>query len=170
MALTYAYYTWRTKVPLVFSALAVQEAILQLIRDEMRIKPTPHVKIYDLGAGFGGLCFAVAKAFPEAEVIGLEMGWPMWLTAIARKILRQQKNLIFILGDFWKHDISDGSIVLCYLGDAVMGRLKDKLLRERCPGRLFISNTFPLPADWPPIRCIKIENSLSKEVLVYRQE
>jgi SAM-dependent methyltransferase len=169
LAIAYAYYAWRTKVPLVFTQRAARNVILGLVREEMAARPGQKLKIYDLGAGLGGLCLVLAREFPDAEIVGLEMGWPIWAFAVLRGFLSLRKNVRFLQCDFWKHNISDGDIVLCYLGDVVMADLRDKLRRESRKGRLFISNTFPLPADWPPEQRIPIAAVLSKEILVYRQ-
>jgi SAM-dependent methyltransferase len=169
LAIAYAYYAWRTRIPLVVTQQAARKVVLDLVRQEVEKKPGQKLKIYDLGAGLGGLCIAVARAFPNAEVIGLEMGGPIWAFAALRGLIGGPKNVRFLKRDFWKFDIHDGDIVMCYLGDVVMKELSEKLRRESRPGRLFISNTFPLPADWRPEQRIPIDAALSKEILVYRQ-
>ena len=168
-AITYAYYTWRTQIPLVWTQAAAQKEMIALIKSEIDSRPGQKVKIYDLGSGLGGLCLAIAKTFPDAEIVGMELAWPAWIYSVINQIVRGQKNLSFVRRDFWKQDISDGDIVVCYLGDIVMKRLGDKLRHDARPHRLFISNTFPLPPDWQPIQQIPIAASLSKNLLVYRQ-
>ncbi len=167
---TFVYYTWRTKVPAVPTQESARNVILDAIRQELQEHPRSQPVIYDLGAGWGGLCLAVAREFPQAHVVGLELAWPALLVSTLRKIAVGQRNLRFRRADFWAYDISDGDIVLCYLGDIVMPALRDKLRREAKPGRLFISNTFPLPSDWAPLKRIAIPAVLSKEILVYRQD
>jgi len=171
-ALTFVYYTIRAKTPPIHTQGAAQEVILRLIKEHLAQQPSPHekIRIYDLGSGFGGLGLAVAKAFPEAEVVGYELAWPYWLVSCLRRVAQKQKNAHFYLGDFWKKDISDGDIILVYLRDVVMNELSDKLRREARPRRLVITNTFPLPADWTPFARIPIAAAVSKEVIVYRQQ
>lgn len=169
LAIAYAYYAWRTKIPLVFTQRAARKVILDFVKLEAEGKKKKKLKIYDLGAGLGGLSIAVARMLPDADVIGLEMGGPIWAIANLRRLICGPKNVRFLKRDFWKHDIRDADIVLCYLGDVVMADLMKKLRRESKPERLFISNTFPLPADWPPEQRIPINAALSKEILIYRQ-
>lgn len=170
VAILYAYYACRTKVPLVLSSREARDIILQAVQDEARAKSGQKLKIYDLGSGIGGLCFAIAKALPDAEIVGLEMAWPAWLIAVLRQKLRPHKNVRFYLRNFWKYYIGDGDIVVCFLGINLMPDVKNKLQKEARAGRLFISNTFPLPTDWPPTQRIKTKGGLSKEIYIYRQD
>lgn len=167
---TFVYYTWRTKIPAVPTQKSARTVILNLISEELQQHPRPQPVIYDLGCGWGGLCLAVAKEFPQAKVIGLELAWPALVICWLRKLVFGRRNWHILRHNFWQHDISDGDIVLCYLGDVVMADLRDKLRREPRPNRLFISNTFPLPSDWEPLKRVAIPSMLSKEVIVYRQE
>jgi len=166
---TFIYYTCRTKIPLVATQAAARNVILSILKTEIDARPGEKIKIYDLGSGLGGLCRTMAREFPGAGVIGIEMGWPIWLYARTRLILCPQKNLRFLCRDFWKHDIRDGDIVVFYLGDVVMSQMAEKLRRDARPNRLIISNTFPLPKDWAPIQRIPVAARLSKEIYVYRQ-
>jgi SAM-dependent methyltransferase len=168
-AVTFTYYTWRTKIPLVPTQAAARNAVMTVLQAEFEARLDKKIKIYDLGSGLGGLCRTIARRFPDAEVIGIEMAWPIWLFAFARLKLRPRKNLQFLFGDFWKYDISDGDIVVFYLGDVVMAMMAEKLRNEARPNRLIVSNTFPLPKDWAPIQRIPIAAWLSKEIFVYRQ-
>jgi hypothetical protein len=165
--LTFVYYAIRTKIPLIPTQKAAREALLSVVRTEIR--PKQKVRIYDLGSGAGGLCLAVAKEFPNAEVIGLEMAWPIWLFACLRQKASRRKNVSFKLINFWKHDIGEADVVFFYLGDVVMKKMGDKLRRETRRGCLIVSNTFPLPPDWPILRRIRIPAKVSKDLYVYRQ-
>lgn len=166
---TFVYYTWRTKIPAVPTQKSARTVILNLISQELHEHPRPNPVIYDLGCGWGGLCLAVAKEFPQAKVIGLELAWPALIVCWLRKLVLGRRNWKILRRNFWRHDISDGDIILCYLGDVVMSDLRDKLRREARNGCLIISNTFPLPKDWPSLKRVPIPAVLSKEVIVYRQ-
>jgi len=166
----YIYYTWRTRIPLVFTSTPARQAVIRILRADIAARPPGQaVKIYDLGSGIGGLCLAAAKHFPAARVVGMEMAWPIWAVSVLRRMLCGLGNVQFIKGDFWRHDISDGDIVLFYLGDVVMDQMGEKLRREARAGRLIISNTFPLPKDWAPTDRIAVPGALSKEIIIYRQ-
>jgi hypothetical protein len=165
----FVYYAVRTKAPVISTQKAAGETIISILRTEMQARPGQKVKIYDLGSGWGGLCLAVAKSFPDAEIVGLEMAWPAWLFSFLRMKWSGLKNLRFRCCNFWKHDIGDGDVVLSYLGDAIQPPLAAKLREQHRPGRLVISNTFPLPKDWVPFQRVPTAAWLSKEILLYRQ-
>lgn len=169
LGVSYVYYIWRTKVPVVPTQAAARQVIIAAILAEAQTRNGQSLKIYDLGAGAGGLCLAVARAVPSAHVTGLEIAWPVWAFSLVRQKLLGVRNLSYLRGDFWEYDIGDGDIILSYLGVVIMPLLSDKLKREARDQRLIISNTFPLPEDWLPIQKIDVPAFLSKQVLLYRQ-
>ncbi|MBP7252619.1 MAG: hypothetical protein KBA75_03935 [Alphaproteobacteria bacterium] len=168
-AITYVYYCWRTRVPIVPTQAPARAEIVAAVKAEVAARPGARLKIYDLGSGTGSLCMAVARAVPEADVVGMELAWPAWGWSILKQRWARQKNLAFMRGDFWRQDISDGDIILCYLGTIIMPQLSGKLLHEPRVNRLIISNTFPLPKEWQPFQRRSVPAMLSKEVLLYRQ-
>lgn len=170
MGVSYVYYCWRTKVPIFPTQPAARAIIVAEVRAEALTKAGKKLKIVDLGSGTGGLCRAVARAVPSAQITGYEIAWPAWLFAVLAGRWAGLHNLRFKCSNFWLDDISDADIVLCYLGIVVMPTLSEKLRRDRQAGRLIISNTFPLPDDWQPFRRIAVPASLSKQILLYRQE
>ena len=169
IALVYAYYTWRTRVPIVTTQRAARKLIIDRLRRELAARPGETPTIVDLGSGLGGLALAVARAFPQARVIGREYAAPAWLYAEARRRLLGRRNLRFERCDFWTRDLADADIVLVYLGDVVMQHLSDKLRAEPRANRLILSNTFPLPG-WQPVERVAVPVRLSKEIIVYRQD
>lgn len=170
MGVSYVYYCWRTKVPIFPTQGAARQAVVAAILAEAQSRPGQTLKIIDLGSGTGGLCRAVARALPAAQVTGYEIAWPAWLVSVVLGLWGRLHNLRFKCSNFWLDDISDADIVLCYLGIVVMPTLSEKLRHDRHPGRLIISNTFPLPNDWQPFQRIAVPASLSKQILLYRQD
>lgn len=168
LAVSYVYYCWRTKVPIFPTERSAQQALLALLRETVARRPDGKLKIYDLGAGGGGLCLAIARALPQAQVIGIEISWPAWLFAVLRQKILRQKNLDYRRADFWTADLAEADIVICYLGDILMPRLREKLEQTPKAGRLIISNTFPIP-QWEPLQIIRVPAILSKQLLVYVQ-
>lgn len=168
-AVTYVYYCWRTRVPIVPTQAPARAEIVAAVKAEVAAHPGARLKVYDLGSGTGSLCLAVARAVPEADVVGMELAWPAWGLSMLKQKWARQKNLTFLRGDFWRQDISDGDIILCYLGTIIMPQLSGKLLHEPRANRLIISNTFPLPKEWHPFQRRSVPAMLSKEVLLYRQ-
>lgn len=178
LAWLFCYYAWRTKVaPFVPTRQAALTAIQALITQEQTKTPHTQLIIYDLGCGIGGVCLALARAFPTAKIIGIELAWPLWFIASVRQKLSRHKFQI-LYGNFYKHDLSKADILISYLSMAAMPALADKLRKNWLithptestrpkPNGLFISNSFPLPADWPATQTIPIHQGLSRILYVY---
>jgi hypothetical protein len=99
-----------------------------------------HAVIYDLGCGWGALVIALAKAFPNAQVRGIEVSpFPYW---VARLRTRTFKNVSLALTDFITADLSDANVIACYLMPAAMPKLAKLLDRTIKPGTKVISLTF----------------------------
>lgn len=122
--------------------------------------------IYELGSGWGGLAFVVAKKYPETTVIGYEVSLLPWLYARLRKCIQPQKNLHFILSNFLKRDLSNGVLVLCYLLPKPMDQLRKKLEEELASGALVVSNTFAF-RGWHPLDEIIADDMYASHVFLY---
>lgn len=69
--------------------------------------------IYDLGCGWGKLVAALAEAFPQARVVGIEISpFPYWA---ARFRTRKFPNVILRRGNFFDCDLRDAQAVTSYL-------------------------------------------------------
>ena len=69
--------------------------------------------IYELGCGWGSLVIALAHAFPQARIRGIEMSpLPYW---VARFRTRHLPNVFLQRGNFYKFDLQDAQAVTCYL-------------------------------------------------------
>jgi len=89
-------------------------------------------RIYELGSGWGDLALSLARAFPEAQVVGVELSPLPW--AVARLRARGQPNLEIRRGDLFALDLRDADAVTCHLMMRPMGRLAEKLDRQLRPG------------------------------------
>jgi precorrin-6B methylase 2 len=169
-ALLYAYYCWRTQVPIFPSSSKTRRAIVAAVVAEAQRLQQQSLTIYDLGAGFGGLALSVGRALPQAKNIGIEYGLvPVFLAKLFQK-LSGCRNVEFRQGDFWQTQIADADIVLCYLGAAVMPRLAEKIRRECRAGSLIISNDFAMPSDWSSEAEIIVDpkKPIGRRLLLYR--
>lgn len=164
----WAYYFFRTGVPTFPSMPVAREKIIALLSADMKAQPAdrPYV-IYDLGSGSGQLSWHVARAIPEAKVIGIELSFVPWLRSVIWQKLSGQRNLRYLRVSFWEHDVSDASAVLTYLMEAIMPRVSAKLRRELRPETLVISNKFVLPG-WPLIEELPLQSAFTKRLWVYR--
>ena len=170
LAASFAYYTLRTGVPTFPSMPVAREKIIALLQADMAVRrPLGRYKIYDLGSGSGQLSWHIARALPDADIVGIELSFLPWLRATVWQKLTRQRNLRYLRVDFWSMPVGDADAVLTYLMEAIMPRVAAKLRAELRPRTLVISNKFALPG-WQPEQTIPLQSAFSKRLLVYRQE
>lgn len=96
--------------------------------------------VYDLGCGWGSLVIALARAFPDAQVRGIEMSpLPYW---VARLRTRKIPNVMLQRGNFYAFDLHEAQAVTCYLMIKSMPKLADFLDRILKSGTPVVSLTF----------------------------
>jgi hypothetical protein len=96
--------------------------------------------VYELGSGWGSLVIALARAFPDAHIRGIEMSpLPYW---VARFRTRKMPNVFLRRGDFYTLDLHDAQAVTCYLMIKPMPKLAELLDRTLKPGTPVVSLTF----------------------------
>jgi hypothetical protein len=96
--------------------------------------------VYDLGCGWGSLVIALARAFPNARIRGIEMSpFPYW---VARLRTLNMSNVVLQRGNFYRCDLRDAQAVTCYLMMKPMPKLADWLDRMLKPGTPVVSLTF----------------------------
>ena len=123
-------------------------------------------KIVELGAGGGTVSFAAAKAFPQCKVVGIEYSIFPFMIARLRQIFLP--NLLFIRRNFFDISFKDAAIVLCYLSNPLMSKLKEKFERELPSGAVIISSTFFIPG-WEPEKTIDLDGLWKTRIFVYRK-
>jgi SAM-dependent methyltransferase len=109
--------------------------------------------IFDPGSGFGGLALALARAFPEGEVVGIDLQPLPLLVAQLRARLLGLRNVTFRRGDLFKEDYRGAQVIACYLFGNVMEQLYAKWDAELQDGCVVVSNLHPMP-HWQPIQVI----------------
>jgi hypothetical protein len=96
--------------------------------------------VYELGCGWGSLVIALARAFPDARIRGIEMSpLPYW---VARIRTRKMPNVLLQRGNLFASDLRDAQAVTSYLMIKTMPKLADLLDRMIKPGTPVISLTF----------------------------
>jgi trans-aconitate methyltransferase len=96
--------------------------------------------VYELGCGWGALVIALARAFPEAQIRGIEISpFPYW---VARFRTRHMQNVFLRRGNFYDQDLTDAQAVTCYLMTKPMPKLAGFLDHTLQPGTLVVSLTF----------------------------
>ena len=108
--------------------------------DLAEIKPGDLV--YDLGCGDGRIAVIAARKY-QARVVGIELNPLLWLWCqIVITIFGLRNRVKVVLGNFYKQDLHNADVVVCYLLPNTNKKLEGKLLRELRSGTRVISNTF----------------------------
>lgn len=104
---------------------------------------------YEIGSGDGRVSRYIAKQFPEATVIGIEMATPLYLLSLLHLLIQPAPNLKIKYGNALKMDLSDASAIFTFATIGTINKkLKPKLLRECKKGCRIISYEFRI-RDWP---------------------
>ena len=102
----------------------------------------PDEMVYDLGCGDGRIAVIAARKY-QARVVGIELNPLLWLWCqLVITILGLRSRVKIVLGNFYKQDLSDADVVVCYLLPNTNKKLEYKLMRELCSGTRVVSNTF----------------------------
>lgn len=122
--------------------------------------------ILECGSGWAGLLFALARKYPDRQVIGYELSWLPWLYSVIAKRLLGLSNVEIHCADFLKADLTDVSLICCYLYPGGMQQLSDKLTEEPQSGTMLISNTFALPGHEPALS-LQLNELYRGAILIY---
>ena len=125
------------RIPLYFSSSDTAIALGRLISER------PGLRFIDLGAGIGSIVRPLAKAQPEAQLVGIENAPATWLAGYVRTM--GLSNCTWRWGDIWRTDLAGYDVIYAFLSPAPMSALWQKIQQETHPGGLFISNSFPIP-------------------------
>jgi len=122
--------------------------------------------LIDLGSGWGTLVTAVARKYPCQQVIGYEVSWFPWLVSIIRKYSLRLDNLTLYRKNFMNAELSNASILFCYLFPGCMVALHNKLKRELSNEIVIVSNTFAL-SSCQPTQVIRLKDVYQTPIYVY---
>lgn len=96
--------------------------------------------IYELGCGWGTLVLALARAFPQARIRGIELSpLPYW---VARWRTRDFCNVELQRTNFYKLDLHDADGITCYLMMKPMPKVAELLDRTLKSGTPVVSLAF----------------------------
>ncbi len=106
-------------------------------------KIKPGMKVYDLGSGDGRLVHRASNNY-KAHAIGYEYSPLVWLwSRLLALFWRSKAKLKY--GNFWRADISDADVIVCYLLPFSMKRMHKDLWPKLKPGALVVSHAFSIP-------------------------
>ncbi|MEK6289822.1 MAG: methyltransferase [Paraburkholderia tropica] len=126
-----------TGVPTLSSRRSEVDDIVALLK---HAKLPQHALIVDLGSGWGALVAALARAFPEATVQGVEVSLFPYL--VSRLRTHHLRNVSLKWGNFFRSDPGNADAIVCYLMPGVMAKLGDFLDEALKPGTVIVTNTF----------------------------
>lgn len=120
----------------------------------------------EAGCGNARVTIYIAKNNPEANIIGVEYSFLMFVWAKVRSVLSGLSNLTIRYGDALKVDVSDMDVVYTYgLTDTVNEKLLPKMKQELRPGSRFISYAFTIEGD----NVAKDVSETSSNIYIYTQ-
>ena len=98
--------------------------------------------LYDLGCGDGRTLIIAARRY-GAKAVGIEIdplryAWCQLLITI----LGLRKRIKIKYGNFFNHDLSEATVVTCYLLQDTNNKLEQKFKQELASGTRLVSNTF----------------------------
>jgi SAM-dependent methyltransferase len=106
--------------------------------------------VYDLGSGDGRLLFAALER-GAGKAVGIELN-PLQVIK-ARETAKSrgwQDKATFLETDFMSVNLSEATVVLCYLFTTASRALKPKMESELKPGVRVVVESFPVPG-WKPV-------------------
>ena len=119
----------------------------------------PGAKVLDAGCGLGHGLDALARAYPLAELHGIESSRVLrWLCA------RRCPRVRVMRGDFWQADWSDYGLVYLFQRPESMPRAVEKARAELKPGAWLVSLEFEAPGLRP---VAKLEEEGARPVWIY---
>ena len=112
--------------------------------------------VYDLGCGDGRLLFAAIEK-GAGRAVGVDIDPERILIAGEEARKKGLENKVaFIEADVLKVNLSDASVIFCYLISAASAALKPKFERELKPGARVVMESFPV-RGWKPERTHDID-------------
>jgi len=128
----------------------------------------PGQTFLEMGCGTGALATYIAQHNPQAQVVGVELAWPVYVLAKLRQWLSGLANLRIVFGNVLQYDIANTDVVYVFARpQTITTKLKPKLIAEMKPGAQVISYIFPI-TDWPGQVTTHPETKLHSPIFVYR--
>ncbi|MCZ4065671.1 class I SAM-dependent methyltransferase [Oxalobacter aliiformigenes] len=112
--------------------------------------------VYDLGCGDGRIVIAAAKNY-GARGVGIDLNPKRIEEANANAKAAEVENLVqFRLGNFYKVDFSDATVVALYLPQTINYELRPILWKQLKVGSRVVSNESDMGSEWPAEKIEKV--------------
>ena len=143
--LTLYWTTFRTRVPYYPSSPAAWDRVAGLL-------PAQASRVIDIGSGFGGLAFFLARQRPDSQVTGIEIAPLPWAVSTMRAAWRRLRGEVapkFMRGDYQRLNFAEYDVIFAYLSPAAMPALWRQACVQMRPGALLLSYEFEIPGRAP---------------------
>ena len=160
--------TWTilTGNPPMPTSLRVRQMMISML--PLRLPSKSNGRIYELGAGWGGVSRALADHFYPIPVIGIEISPLPFAVAWLRNVLVPKSNLEVCYGNYLKLDLSEAVLVACFLSREALIELRPKLEYELAPEALIVSNTFRIPG-WRALNTRMVRDLYRTPIYLYER-
>jgi hypothetical protein len=139
---------------------------MQLLEDSSVVRNGGDGAIVDLGSGWGSLIIPIALKYPDRTITGYELSLIPWLFSWLTIKCLGLKNVVLYRQDFLKAELSDTSILICYLYPEAMVALEAQLEDHKPQLRYLISNNFALPS-FKPDKTIELDDLYRSPIYGY---
>ena len=169
---SYCYYEMKVGVATFPTMPTARKKMIEAIQEDFAAKksqlPPGHTyTIIDMGSGSGQLTWRIARAMPEAKVVGIELSIIPWLRSVVHQKLFGPANLSYARVNFWPYDVSKADVVITYLFGPVMEKMSTKLRQEMKSGSLVLSNKFRF-VNWDDVETTVVKVPFTQNLYVYR--
>jgi trans-aconitate methyltransferase len=143
------------QVPYVPTAQPVVDRMLEMA------KVTSKDVVYDLGCGDGRIVITAAKRY-GARGVGIDINPERIAEA---NINLKDANLPpgkvkFLVGDLFKSDFSEATVVMLYLLPDVNVALRPQLWKQLPVGARVVSHDYHMGDEWPPEQTVHVANKV----------
>lgn len=146
-ALAITFPVWIPNYQVVF--IPTKKRHLDILKDQLAFSKDD--VIFDLGSGLGGVLRYFLEG-NEARGRGIELSPTLFF--ISKLLCYQNRRIKISFGDFFKKNLSEATVVFCFLTPKVLDKLSQQLISRLNPGTKVISYLFPL-TDFTPTSTFK---------------
>lgn len=107
------------------------------------LQPKKGQRFLEFGCGDGRVCHGIASAYPDLEVVGIEMAFPLYIVSKIRQFIHPLPNLSIELWSGFKADFSEFDMIYMYgMPDSIAKKILPKFEKEAKTGTQLISYVF----------------------------
>ena len=121
-------------------------------------KVGPNDVVYDLGSGDGRIPITAVQTFKAKSAVGIDID-PQRIKEANENLTKAGvgNSVRFLNQDLFTTPIAEATVVTLYLLPSLNEKLMPKLKKELKPGSRVVSQSFNMPAEWPPDQTIQVE-------------